>query len=822
MAREHSRSVRWLTRRGLVTVTAAALGMAILPLAGVHASTPPTTTLTSNVAHLGASVVATAAPAADQPLNIGILLNGQDPAGEAQFLRDLTTPGTAAYGHPLTPPEFDARFGVAPGVGAAVRQWLTGGGLVVPGAQPLASQYVLATGTTGSVSQLLGVHLGGFKVPNGAAFVANLDAPTVPANLGISRVIGLNTSVRFHTLASTPNPPIGIAANPSDLWTAYNQPTANTGQGQQVSTLLWGSMQQLDKQAHADLLAFEDAQKLPHVPLTFVTQDGYVDPTAAADTLGSSLPETDIDAQASTGMAPNVSALTMYYAQDNLAVDLSNALQKWLTDPKGALQMSASFGGCETLDYALEGSGLDAGFARAVAEGRTVFAASGDNGAGCLDPANAGVSPVINVSYPAASPYVVAVGGTVVTETAHNSPTSEYAWNGSGGGTSFFEAAPPWQSKVSVIAGRCVVDPNTVGWPLNNPIFNWANNLPVPPTGPPPPPPTDPGPLPSPANNGVPCRGVPDVAALSGDLLSGYNIVVSGASSIGAGTSLSAPLWQGMWARLNAAAPLTSTGAAPGKGFAAPLLYDKGTGPNFAQDFNDITFGQNQPFPATPGWDFVTGFGSPNLTNLMTDLDGGITPTNPGPPPAPGGSGGGGGSGGASTPCTTHPQIADPGGDATQLAVVDTGQPAISQDDLDIRTGDLSWDQASATLTAKITVTNLNASPPNGQPTNEFFRYLFGATGSWELQASRTPTATTFSVQAASLNGASAAVTGSFDTASNTITITMPAAALASISGPTLKSGDNLAAMSIDGQRHIGNATLTADTASTSCVYTLP
>ena len=85
-----------------------------------------------------------------------------------------------------------------------------------------------------------------------------------------------------------------------------------------------------------------------------------------------------------------------------------------------------------------------------------------------------------------------------------------------------------------------------------------------------------------------------------------------------------------MWSRIQAAAP----DQVHGLGFANPTLYRVGTGPGYAQDFHDITVGSNGLYAATPGWDYVSGFGSPNLTNLMRDIDGRTAPVHDVPPPA--------------------------------------------------------------------------------------------------------------------------------------------------------------------------------------------
>lgn len=779
-----------LVAMSVAGLTSSATAVGVIP--------PATTVLTNNVPHFGGQV-ATGVPSPSQLLNIGVLLTSRNAAGLSAFVHDIETPGTAAYGHPLSPAAFNGSFGVEDARGQATRSWLTAGGLRVPDGQPLEGRYLLATGTVATVSSLLGVRFSTFKAADGSSFIANVNAPTVPSALGVVRVLGLNTSLRFHTLQTVP---ISMSTSPKDLWQLYDQPdlATNGAQGQQVATLLWGSKEEFDPTVRNDLVSFEDGNGLPHVPLSLTWQHGYVDPGAASDTLGSGLLESDLDAQASTGMAPYVSALTMYNSQDSLITNLADVAGIWANDPSGAMQMSASFGGCETLDFALEGAGLDSLFQQAVAEGRTVFVSTGDTGAGCGAVANVANTPLLDVEYPASSPYVVAVGGTVVTETTHTSPTSEYAWNGTGGGTSLYEAAPPWQQTVTDVVGRCLVDPNTVAWPLG--------------------PSNDPPPLPS--NVGVPCRGVPDVAAQSGDLISGYNIVSNGTATGATGTSLSAPLWQGMWARVQAAVPAAK--AATGNGFAAPILYDQAA--NHPADFNDITVGDNGPYPATPGWDYVSGWGSPDLSKLMLDIDGGTVAgggSAPPPPPPP------------PTPCAS-PAITDPGGDATQLAgIVDAGNPSASQDDLDVRSGDLAWNYATSVLTATIHVQNLTASPPNGLPTNEFFRFQFNAGGgSFYLSAQRSPAAagtadpsaqTDFAVVSNGVTGSSATITGAFDEATNTVTITMPATALASIGGPTLKSGDALSALSILAQRSGGVLTLTADDASASpagCGYVLP
>jgi pseudomonalisin/xanthomonalisin len=98
-------------------------------------------------------------------------------------------------------------------------------------------------------------------------------------------------------------------------------------------------------------------------------------------------------------------------------------------------------------------------------------------------------------------------------------------------------------------------------------------------------------------------RGVPDVA-LDADPNSGYIVIVGGQEEVIGGTSASAPAWQGIWAR--------TQGARGPLGFAGPVLYGEP-----ASAFNDITLGANGA-PNTPGWDYVTGRGTPIISTLVS------------------------------------------------------------------------------------------------------------------------------------------------------------------------------------------------------------
>jgi subtilase family serine protease len=118
-------------------------------------------------------------------------------------------------------------------------------------------------------------------------------------------------------------------------------------------------------------------------------------------------------------------------------------------------------------------------------------------------------------------------------------------------------------------------------------------------------------------------RGVPDVAA-DANPHTGFPVVTinaGGRSTISGhgGTSASAPTWAGIIA-------LADQYAKRHVGFINPTIYDIARSSQYDQAFHDITVGNNTAeFPPTtitgyeagPGWDPVTGWGSPNAEVLV-------------------------------------------------------------------------------------------------------------------------------------------------------------------------------------------------------------
>ena len=87
-------------------------------------------------------------------------------------------------------------------------------------------------------------------------------------------------------------------------------------------------------------------------------------------------------------------------------------------------------------------------YKRQALQGITPFASSGDQGSACPLEATNGVplSGPPDTAYPASSPYVVSVGGTYLFTNTDYTFDFETAADFSGGGPSYFETSPFWQS----------------------------------------------------------------------------------------------------------------------------------------------------------------------------------------------------------------------------------------------------------------------------------------------------------------------------------------------------------------------------------------
>ena len=557
---------RSLYRSALVAL--ACIASTAAPVAAQAAATP-SVTLSRDLlpAAMLADRIGDAAPGLAR--QVGVSIRGRDAAGLRQLEQAQYDASSPSYRRFLTPAQYADRFGADPADTAAVRDWLEGNGLHISFGNR-AGTYVVAEGTVAQLQAAFQTTFANYQY-DGRRFVANETPPTVPA--AVTAVAGHDDySTRATTHAMRPSDfPIAAESTPQDLWSVYEQPADNRGAGEQLAAFGWGAYDGVE----ADLRQYEQTYLLPQMPFRAV-QVGNKGTTTDA------MLEWDLDSQAASGMAPDAAGMTFYFVESGNVVLIAAAVQQWADDPAGAKQASGSYGLCDVFGQLGTFDAHEAALTQAVVEGRSFFASTGDNGSGCSAAVNTNgitIGPIPSQEYPATSPHSVAVGGTVLYTTgAGPQRDQEIAWTHGGGGPSYTYERPSWQPAPTV---------------------------------------------------GVDTRAVSDVAAQSGDLLSGYRVISGGSAMTVAGTSVSAPLWQGMWTRINAAGPLGTDGVA-NLGYASPLIYaNNASATKYAATFFDVTTGANGLYAAGAGWDYPTGWGVPRVAALARSMSGTTTPTAP-------------------------------------------------------------------------------------------------------------------------------------------------------------------------------------------------
>ncbi len=342
-----------------------------------------------------------------------------------------------------------------------------------------------------------------------------------------------------------------------------------------------------------DMAAFDHLFHLPVARMRVVTT------LAGASSPWLAFGEEVLDVELVHALAPDATLVILLLPStslDNTRDAVAAALAEFQLGPTLGSVMSISaagqVGGEHCVSRAQAGS-VNAALQAAVDRGMTVVAASGDIGAAAYQcdlysalTGTAPVAPVKGVLLLASDPFVLSAGGTSLTAShATGAWISETAWGlasgnpgnqggsfqASGGGFSQLFARPAYQAGVPGIGAS---------------------------------------------------RGVPDVSADASDR-TGVAVVFSNGTQdtvqSHGGTSASAPIWAALIA-------LADQYAGRHLGFVNPAIYQIARGASYHRAFHDVTTGNNTvAFPPTtitgyqagPGWDPVTGWGSPDAQVLV-------------------------------------------------------------------------------------------------------------------------------------------------------------------------------------------------------------
>lgn len=481
----------------------------------------------------------------------------------ARYADGLFAASSPLYGHYLSPAQFGRRFGVGTAALARLSVRLRRLGLEAVLSYPQETS-LRVRATAAAVRRVFGVTLRGYVDPSGERYRAPSGAPVVPPALAqwVSAVSGLDTR-SYATLDSLPF----AALRPVDLATGYDiSPLyggSGEGKGETIAVLSIGHV------SLSDYAYFSSQVGLPAGPTPMVRVLSTPD---KKDTT-----EGDLDLETVHAVAPQAQIVDYESSWSSLPAAINT-----IADNNAVSIVSASFSACDGYTPS-QGDELPAGFRRdvenalmaAALKGDSFFFATGDSGAYACEQATPS-DTTLSVGFPSDAPYAVAVGGTVLSLNGSGSYQSETGWQddasnqGGGGGLNPFDAAPPWQSAVRV-----------------------------------------PG-----ISNGK--RQTPDVSAAAGAASPTlvYDRGDGGFESVW-GTSAATPFWAA--SMLLVAQYVEHAGAGP-LCFAAPLLYAVAELSWVNPPFHDVTVGGNRYYNAGAGWDFATGWGSPNVDNLATAI----------------------------------------------------------------------------------------------------------------------------------------------------------------------------------------------------------
>ena len=535
--------------------------------------------------------------------------------------QDIASPN---FHHWLTPEEYADRFGVSTDDLSKIVSWLQDQGFTA--APPARGRnWVAFSGTAAQVESAFHIEIHHYMV-NGVKHFANASEPSIPGALGavVAGIHGLNDfrfrapkhvqqsqSKSLDPNSAQPDYNSGGGSHylaPDDLAGIYNiKPLYSggyDGSGQKLVVVGQSAINLTDLQQFRTY--FNLAPNDPQIVLLPNTTD----PGIVKGDEG----EADLDLEWSAAVARNATVIYVY------AKDVTDAVG-YAIDQNLAPVISMSYGLCEQDTSSADAATLQSWARQANAQGTTWFAASGDAGAiDCNGDGNPSTNTVLAVDLPASLPEVTGVGGTTFNEGAGNywnssndtnkasalSYIPEITYNdhntsrnpsASGGGASVIYAKPSWQTGTGV-----------------------------------------------PSNT---ARNVPDVSLTGSADHDGYMVYSDGSIQVVGGTSAPTPVFAGIAALLNHYSVSNRIQPSAGMGNINPRLY--ALAQTTSDVFHDITSGDNiinvtcslrardcTPGPvgytAGPGYDQVTGLGSVDVHNLITEYakpGSAATPANP-------------------------------------------------------------------------------------------------------------------------------------------------------------------------------------------------
>lgn len=435
--------------------------------------------------------------------------------------------------------------------------------------------WAIVEGPPADMAAAFEVDIHDYRGRRGQEFYASPQQPSIPEPVRsevteVGRILGytpyrMNTPDLQHLPAEVPD----RGLTPQLLLNTYNlrglAEQGYTGKGQTIVIFAFDGFDQ------ADLDTYADTFDLPRFTPILVggqpsTQRG----------------ETTMDLQVAHAIAPDARKVVVNARPTVQGDGAYEKIGQMLEDADrqfpGAVWSFSIGWGCDKLITAADLAPVRSALAAAHTRGTTAFNASGDLAGleckGGQDWSSAPGDDDIGLDSVASLPEITDVGGTTLSTTADGAWLAEQAWfdvplsQGTGGGVSALFDRPDWQQGFS-----------------------------------------------APDDGGAQRRLTPDIAAVA-DPFTGVKIVLNNQVLVGGGTSQAAPLWAGIAAVMNQYL-VANGGRAIGD--LNPMLYQIARGAPLPA-FRDVTLGGNAVATAGPGYDLVTGLGTPDTENLVKNL----------------------------------------------------------------------------------------------------------------------------------------------------------------------------------------------------------
>ena len=431
--------------------------------------------------------------------------------------------------------------------------------------------WAVVEGAAEQVADAFDVEVHDYRGRRGQVFYASPQQPMIPDALS-SEVAELGRILGYmpHHTSRTPMLPLDVPDKglmPSALLNTYNvsrlAADGYTGKG---TTIVFFAFDGFDQ---SDLDTFSSTYGLPQFT-----------PEVVGGELEEPRGETTMDLEVAHAVAPDARKV-VFNARSTVAGGRTfEKIGEMFAEADrrfpGAVWSFSIGWGCDKLITSADLAPARSALATAQTHGTSAFNASGDlAGLECKGGDDWSAPPGdadIGLDSLASLPEMTDVGGTTLSTDGEGRWLAEQAWFdvplslGTGGGVSNLFERPDWQRAVMPDS-----DPER--------------------------------------------RLTPDVAAVA-DPFTGVRIVYKGTPLVGGGTSQSAPIWAGLAAVMNQYL-LTNGGRLMGD-FNPQLYRIAASAPLPA--FRDVTLGGNAVADAGPGYDLVTGLGTPDIDNLVRNL----------------------------------------------------------------------------------------------------------------------------------------------------------------------------------------------------------